>query len=307
MPMPLPYKNVFFDENSMCHFDELNEKEYLLNVIGQLSSTLGERAHKFCFIIFSGSNNKYIPASANHDFEGKKKILFYISDEFGKTAIELKNYYYRVFKSYLSHQAANNIFPFPLGHINGVNFSDAQILPVSQRQTDFFFCGNLNRNRIDFFKQFTNIKRAPSFILQLIIKSNFIKEKAIEWGNTRTANNFIQFTTAFKRGLPVDEYNKKLLDSKIVFCPAGFNSKETFRHFEALSAGCIVISEKLPDTCLYQNAPIIQIGNWKEGVQIANSLINKPGEMLRLQNDSIKFYNHNYSPKAVAEFIISTL
>jgi hypothetical protein len=297
------YTNVFFDPNSTYSFAQLNEREYILNVLEQLQMQLGSGFNDFCFILFSANGEQRKPASIDQSFPGKKKVLFYLSDESGKTASELEGYFYRIFKSYLPYTNNNNIYPFPLGHVNNIHFERNEIKIISTREIPFFFSGNLNINRIDFFKQFSSLS-IPVFLLRQLIRIPFIKKQLIKSVKKEyIPNSFINFTTGFKDGLPPDEYKKCLLNSKIVFCPKGFISTETFRHLEAMAAGCVVISEKLPETALYKDCPIIQVSNWKEGIIAANKLLSDTVGLDELQKSSIDFWQKNYSDTAIAKYV----
>ncbi len=49
-----------------------------------------------------------------------------------------------------------------------------------------------------------------------------------------------------------DDYMKEMANSKICLAPRG-TSFETFRHYEAASVGCVVVSYRLPPTWFYRN------------------------------------------------------
>jgi hypothetical protein len=297
------YTNVFFDPNSTSTFDQLNEKEYVLNVLERLHINLADAFTDFCFIFFSANGNGHTPASKHLAFSGKKKVLFYLSDETGKTGEELKDHFYCIFKSYLPFNTNQAIYPFPLGHVNNIHFIETEIKDISSRKINIFFSGTLNKNRIDFFKQFSSVN-ISSVLLKYLIKIPFIRKRLTKKVKKEyTVNSFINFTSGFKQGLQPQAYKACLLNSKIVFCPKGFTSAETFRHFEAMSAGCIIISEKLPDTSLYEGSPILQIQNWNEGITRANLLLADPARLEELQQNTLRFWQNKYSYPAIANYI----
>lgn len=297
------YTNVFFDPGSKHSFEQLHEKEYLLKILEQLRIKLGQDFKEFSFIVFSANGSGYTPASGDETFQGKKKVLFYISDEMGTTAEELQHKYYRIFKSYLPYNSNNNIYPFPLGHVDKIHFRTDEIMNINARKYNVFFSGNLNKSRAGFFKQFSS-SLIPAFLLKYLIKFRSVKHYLIKKANKEnTAQSYINFTTGFKQGLSPEEYKELMLNSKIAFCPRGFRSAETFRHLEAMSAGCIVISEKLPDNFLYRDCPIIQVTSWDEAIPIIKKLLENPAVMEQLQQKTIHFWENNYSDTAIAEFI----
>jgi hypothetical protein len=81
----------------------------------------------------------------------------------------------------------------------------------------------------------------------------------------------IYATDGFGHGLPIDEYARILYDTRVALCPAGVSSSESFRTFEALKAGCVVITPRKPETWFYRGWPAIELNDWSE----ANPLINR--------------------------------
>lgn len=54
-------------------------------------------------------------------------------------------------------------------------------------------------------------------------------------------------TQGFTQGLPHDEYYRLMASSKIVLCPSGPETPDTFRFYEALEAGCLpIVDDKTP-------------------------------------------------------------
>jgi hypothetical protein len=58
-------------------------------------------------------------------------------------------------------------------------------------------------------------------------------------------------------------YSQRMMDSKICLAPRG-TIVDTWRFFEGVRSGCLVITEPLPDEYYYKNAPVIQIDDWRE-------------------------------------------
>lgn len=114
---------------------------------------------------------------------------------------------------------------------------------------------------------------------------------------------YIEFTKHFKGGLSASAYAHRLSDAKIVLCPRGFVSSETFRHVEALRAGAVIISEALPDTNIYRHSPIITIRNWKDGLLKAKQLLLDEDRLIHLQKESIRYYEETLSERATARYI----
>lgn len=186
------------------------------------------------------------------------------------------------FKAYLlPEQEKGSVHSFPLGfnkkHQKLVN------RPVKDRPIDVFFSGHMaSANRIKFMRPvidyFQSLDKRP--------KMDF------------------NITRGFNMGLSPEEYSQKLHDSKIVICPAGNVSMETFRHYEAMRSGAVVVSPKLPDTKIYRDAAICQVDDWdtKAGEAIMDLLSDL--EMLQLcQDRQQQTYNNRFTAKSVAKYI----
>jgi hypothetical protein len=58
-------------------------------------------------------------------------------------------------------------------------------------------------------------------------------------------------------------YSQRMMDSKICLAPRG-SMVDSWRFFEGVRSGCLVITEPLPDEYFYRDAPVIQIDRWTE-------------------------------------------
>lgn len=58
-------------------------------------------------------------------------------------------------------------------------------------------------------------------------------------------------------------YSKRMMDARICLAPRG-TAIDTWRLFEGLRAGCLVICEHLSDDWFYAGAPVLRIDDWTE-------------------------------------------
>lgn len=296
--------NVVYDAHSTAPLDHAIESEYVYSVLEALQARMGDSFATYSFHVFNCGDSAVRPASI--DDPHPRKVLIYTADEHGTLPLELSAHYVAIFKGYLpDDRKPGNIFPLPLGYVNGVTNGSA---PASRdREFDVFFSGNLNRNRIGLYREFTVLRFLPAWIVEsgianpgmrnairLICGTNF--SKAFERG-------YISFTRNFGTGLSRGDYAAKLNNARIAFCPRGFHSAETFRHFEAARAGCVVISEPLPDNALYRNAPILQVNSWREGIDLARELLGDPDRLAALQTQTLAWWEEHWSASAVARDI----
>ncbi|MGC4034413.1 MAG: hypothetical protein QM764_00530 [Chitinophagaceae bacterium] len=265
---------------------------------------MAERFDDYMFVIFSSHSLTKIPASAKEDF-GRPKILIFISEEKGEYPYHLKDDFHAIFKSYLNDRLSpgSSVFHFPLGYSKAVE--ELPMIPILQRKYEAFFSGNLNNNRIPLFKQLSVFKYLlPETVIKWLIKIPSIKNRITNETFIRpVANSIIKFNTGFQKGLSPQEYAKAISNSKIVLCPKGFNSPESFRHSEAMRAGCIIISEQLPPNEFYSNSPIFQVPNWKTGIQTALSLLADEKKLTTAHEQTITWWREKCSEKAIALYV----
>ena len=131
-----------------------------------------------------------------------------------------------------------------------------------------------------------------------------ILNKILQW---KWNSDFFQFNEDFNKGMDSESYQYFLQHSKISLCPKGWANSETFRLYEAMKYGCVVISEELPDREYYKGIPTIKVKNWSEGVKIARNLLKNPKKLEQMGLNNKKFYESNLSSKATAEIIAKKL
>jgi hypothetical protein len=139
------------------------------------------------------------------------------------------------------------------------------------------------------------------FNKKLILK---IINGLIKW---KFNKDYFQFNDGFNNGLNEEDYNFILRNTKIALCPKGWVNQETFRLYESMKWGCVVISEDLPNRSYYKGIPIIKVKDWSEGIEIANRLIEDTNELERLSKKNIQFYKDNLSAESTANLIIRTI
>ena len=104
-------------------------------------------------------------------------------------------------------------------------------------------------------------------------------------------------------------YSERMMDSKICLTPRG-TVIDTWRLFEGLKSGCLVICEPLPDDYFYQGAPVIQIDSWDELEKTVAPLLDDDQALQQWSNRSLEFWKNVCGEEAigrrVAEFIAAS-
>lgn len=103
-----------------------------------------------------------------------------------------------------------------------------------------------------------------------------------------------------------DRYTEIMADTKIALAPRG-SSAETYRFFEAMRQGCVVICDRLPPHWFYVGCPAIQIGDWSNLETEVKALSADPERLMDLHRRSLAWWNEKLSEHAVAQVIARSL
>lgn len=182
-----------------------------------------------------------------------------------------------VFKQYVPSLGRPNVRPIPLGYAEG--FPSRPPAPAQSRAYDFSFSGYLHRARAQF------------------------KEEVARMEATGRYRSFISFNDGWRAGLGTDEYADLLYDTKIALCPSGIHSTESFRAFEALKAGCVVITTTKPKTWFYEGWPALEVEHWSEARRLIDEMLADPRRLAELQRRHLRWWAEKCAEEKVAEYI----
>ena len=215
----------------------------------------------------------------------KRNVIIGLADEFMTDNVpqEWKENA-TTFKAYLlPEQEKGSVHSFPLGY--NKKHKKLPYKPIKSRPIDVFFSGHMAS---------TNRRHYLRWVIDYFQDMPVAQRPKLDFNITR----------GFNMGLSSEEYSQKLHDSKIVVCPAGNCSMETFRHYEAMRSGAIVVTPKLPQTKIYKDAAICQVEEWEANVGDAIMDLLSDIDMLQLcQERQQKDYDERFSAKAVAKYI----
>ncbi len=99
-----------------------------------------------------------------------------------------------------------------------------------------------------------------------------------------------------------DRYTEIMADTKIALAPRG-SSVETYRFFEAMRQGCVVICDRLPPHWFYADSPAIQIDDWGSLETEVKTLLADPERLGDLHRKSLAWWDEKLSECAVARMI----
>lgn len=278
---------------------QLQEDSYRCKVYQELFSLL-PNFDEFLFCEYS-SDDKELPAVRFYPHD--KKVLIWIAGEKKLQQIkEIKSEFHHIFANYYWDE--ENVTSIPLGY-NHLPCSDNYI-PINERNFDISFLGALNKNRIPMAAEITGINK---HLLGLGLHLNHPKI-------LKFLNDFLDlmkpdekyfFSWEFNSGTTKEKYNLIMQHTKIALAPKGWVNTETFRMYEAMQFGCVVVTNKLPKRKYYENIPVIQVDDWKTGFKNIKQLLKDESLMFEMSEKSRSFYDAYLSPKATAKIIAEKL
>jgi hypothetical protein len=220
-----------------------------------------------------------------------EKILILTSDESHQIPSQLKDKsVLHIFKQYCPMSEMRNphsvmpidrVTPIPLCHLEGVIDKN---IPIHNRELDWCWLGQFNQYSRQDFK--------------------FYIDKLETSGKYRCKNYWY---IGWNKGIEKDDYSRYLSNSKIVFTPVGSASIETFRFFEAMMCGCVVVSLEQPEIEIYQSAPYIKVNDWSYLEYLTDKILSDK-VMISEISDSAKIWYKKYcSPEGLANYMIGAL
>lgn len=212
------------------------------------------------------------------DFTDKEPQLVIMRSDESHIPTNFKNCL--VFRNYINNKnPSENERPIPLPITDDFSPNKKNICERKYFASFSGYCGSAERKRLSFLLE------------QLNEKTN--------------KNIYVRKTEAFGKGLSKSEYSNLMSDTKIAICPWGA-SYETFRLSEALRAGCIPIQIKRALQWYDPKEECMWIDSWKELPKTMAQINAMSSEELeQMSENSIKFYEKNISPQAVAKYINS--
>ena len=188
------YSNAFYDNASIYELNNINQKEYIKEVLNELSSILPKfYSYKIYFLCATAG---IIPHSIKDPY--KKKILIQWEDQLGtEPSKEIMNSFLCVFKTHLRKKSETfkNLYSYPLGI--PYKIKELPIIPINERKYDIFYSGNLNKNRYNFFSSLVYLK--PSLSKLIILPVLYIASK-FEY-NTKLRNTALRLRQEVLAGL----------------------------------------------------------------------------------------------------------
>jgi len=197
------------------------------------------------------------------------------------------------------------MFEIPLGYYRQ---AELPVKPMKERACDVFFAGSIVDNRTTY----------PVWSIRhwLETPKNISRRLMVEELTGIRQRNQCSIVLKLTGGFPhenkdtaeaaADSYSHQMMDMRVCVAPRG-TSFETFRFFEGLRYGCVVITEALPSRWFYDGAPVIRIKRWHELEPVLNSLLTDPKRVHELHQASLRWWDERCSESAVGRYMAERL
>ncbi len=198
------------------------------------------------------------------------------------------------------------VYPVPLGYGNQ---RALPVRPIEDRETDLFFAGSIDHGSSSSWSPQHWLKNPKTIARESMLRSlEHIKAKHNDWHMcvsttaSFTLNDLHYGTGEHDAILSQDVYSEVLMDTRLCLAPRG-TSAETYRYFEGLRFGCVVLAEPQPKRWFYEGAPVVEISDWSRLPEVAQDLLSDTDRMHRLHLDALDWWENQCSEEAVGSYM----
>lgn len=200
----------------------------------------------------------------------------------------------------------DTVFPIPLGYYNQ---RPLPIKPFWQRTYDLYYSGSLVNDPLPRWSPKALFGTPKSRSRQLMAQA--LGQFAQRYPHYRISQDDLipsfNHTPSVAATRPEDHpYSRNMMDMRICLVPRG-SSLETFRFFEGLRYGCVLVTEQLPDYWFYRGAPIRRIDRWSQLEGVLLDLLSHPEALETLHYQSLAWWNLVCSETAIAGYMAQQL
>ena len=212
----------------------------------------------------------------------------------------------RRLRSRFRERPAPPMHAIPLGYGNQL---ELPIRPVEERSIDLFFAGSVEHGQAPpgslghWIQSPKTLARQAMIDALQSVKRTRPDLNVVHSTPTSFAWNAIHYgTDAGRDVLDAEGYSARMMNAKICLVPRG-TSLETFRYFEALRYGCILVTEPLPSRWFYDGAPVYSVDDWHELPALVDRLLADPVLLDQKHVEALAWWENVCSPEALGRFM----
>lgn len=211
------------------------------------------------------------------------------------------NYQFQKVKNWLLGKGIASIYDIPLGYYNSEELS---IKNMEERHYDVFFSGSTVHEHYPIWSLQHWLKTPKTVSREQMLSSlTLFKKKHPEFE--------VEFsvTSAFGQQDNIEvskSYSERMMNTKICLAPRG-TTTESYRFFEAMRYGCIVVTEALPSRWFYNGSPTIVLANWGELEGTLEKLLANKQLLQEMHQQSLNWWETKCSEAVVGKYIAEKL
>ncbi len=187
----------------------------------------------------------------------------------------------------------------PLGYHSQ---QDLPQISMAERSLDLFFAGEVNylAPKGTYLRYTSTSKREARVQLWAELQR---LQKTGEW-----RMDLGNISAGEKDAVPhFGSYSEKMMQSRICVAPRG-SVADSFRSFEGLRAGCLVVANRLPaDEFMYPHAPLLIVHHWREIEGILKRYARDIPALEAWHAGALAWWHDHLRPEAVAPWVAARL
>jgi len=192
------------------------------------------------------------------------------------------------------------MYAIPVGYCSA---DELPITPIRERTVDAFFAGSVENEPLPRFSH-RRALRSPKTIARRDMVAGAEAARAAH----PELDVRLHLTADFQAGMAADHtsYAQALMASKVSLVPRG-TGFDTFRFYESIRFGCVVVADGLPPRWYYDGAPIVLVEDWRELGDVLSDLVRDEARLTALHEASLRWWEERCSEAALGRFLARTL
>jgi hypothetical protein len=197
--------------------------------------------------------------------------------------------------AFLGRGEKARVYAIPLGYYRQ---TEVPFVQIDRRIFDVYFAGSVANNSSKTSRASTRL--TPKYISR---KQMLDRVRKLATDNPQFAIT-TSLTASFSETTDDEftSYSKAMMETKICLVPRG-TSLETYRFFEGLRSGCVIICERLPHRWFYDGSPAISVRSWSELDRLIPTLLRDAAKLRECSEASLSWWAENCSERAVGAYI----
>lgn len=200
----------------------------------------------------------------------------------------------------LKRRRPPTIHDLPMGYYKQL---ELPIVPIDQRSVDVFFAGSVNNQLYSRW----SIKRwlePPKTIARRTMLATLDELRPRHPELTFNLGTIADFNEA--RVADAQSYSAQLMNTRVCLVPRG-TTPETYRYYEAMRYGCVLVTDRMPKRWFYDGAPTVTIDDWNDVERVLVDLLADEAALVQRHEASLAWWAERCSEAALGRHLASVL